>query len=146
MSSLSRNLILVALSVLTLSACTSPDDEEALSETQKYYFLESLKTVEQAGRSLQSKSLTQKDIREALAIMDQGMELAFQVESEFLDRLDARLDKNYQRYFVKGVESYRLGIEAGDRKQQQEGLRLLTQWAEFWALAKPAVDEKLRPK
>lgn len=146
MRKLAGNLILAALAIFVLSACSSSDDEEALSETQKYYFLESLQLVEQAGRSLQSKSLSQQDIRQALAIMDQGLKLAFQVESKFLKQLDARLGKNYQRYFVKGVEDYRLGIEAGDREQQQNGLRLLGQWAEFWAAVKSIVDMKLHPQ
>ncbi len=117
-----------------------------MSETQKYYFVESLKLVEQAGRSLQVENKTQQDIQQALALMDEGLKLAFEVEDEFLKLLDARLGKNYQRYFVKGVEDYRLGIEAADREQQQNGLRLLAQWAEFWTTVKPAVDVKLRPQ
>lgn len=146
MRKIAGKLILAALAILALSACSPSDDEEPLSETQKYYFLESLKLVEQAGRSLQGESRTQQDIRQALSTMDQGLKLAFRVESEFLKQLDARLGKNYQRYFVKGIEDYRLGIEAGDRKQQQNGLRLLAQWAEFWALAQPGVEVKLHPQ
>jgi hypothetical protein len=146
MRRLAGNLVLAALAIFALSACSPSDDEETVSETQKYYFLESLQLVEQAGRSLQGESRTQQDIRQALAIMDQGLKLAFQVENKFLKQLDVRLGKNYQRYFVKGVEDYRLGIEAGDREQQQNGLRLLARWAKFWASVKPAVDLKLHPQ
>lgn len=146
MRRLTGRLILVALAVFALSACSPSGDGEALSETQKYYFLESLQLVEQAGKSLQTKSLNQQDIKQALSMMDRGLELAFEVRSDFLSLLDARLDKNFQRYFVKGVEGYRLGIEAGDREQQKEGLRLLAKWSEFWSAVKPAVNQKLQPQ
>ncbi len=143
MPKLAWNFILTALLILSLSACSPSDEKEEVTETQKYYFLESLQRIEQAGRSLQVKSKTQQEVLQALALMDQGLKLAFQVENVFLKQLDARLGKNYQRYFVKGVEDYRLGIEAGDREQQQNGLRLLAKWAEFWKAAKPGVDAKL---
>jgi len=143
MPKLAWNFILTALLILALSACSPSDEKESVTETQKYYFLESLELVEQAGRSLQRNSKTQQEVQQALALMDQGLKLAFQVENVFLKQLDARLGKNYQRYFVKGVEDYRLGIEAGDREQQQNGLSLLAKWAEFWKAAKPGVDAKL---
>lgn len=138
--------ISLAIVILTLAACSSSDEQEVVTETQKYYFLESLQLVEQAGRSLQRKSKTQQDIQGALSRMDQGLKLAFQVENKFLKQLDARLGKNYQRYFIKGIEDYRLGIEAGDRAQQQNGLRLLAQWAKFWAASQSSVEAKLDPQ
>lgn len=143
MPKLAWNFVLAALVILALSACSSSDEKEEVTETQEYYFLESLQLVEQAGKSLQRKAKTQQDIQQALATMDRGLKLAFEVESTFLKQLDVRLSKNYQRYFVKGVEDYRLGVEASDREQQQNGLRLLSQWAEFWKAAKPRVDAKL---
>ena len=141
-----RIFSLAVLAIIALSACSSSEEEKVVTESQKYYFLESLRLVEQAGRSLQRKAKTQEDVQQALAIMDQGLKLAFQVENNFLKQLDARLGKNYQRFFVKGVEDYRLGIEAGDLQQQQNGLRLLSQWAEFWTAAQATVDAKLHPR
>ena len=132
--------------LLLLSACTESDETSKVSETQKYYLLESLNLVEQAGRILQAKDLSQAKIQQALETMDQGMKLAFQVETEFLDDLDLRLGKNYQRYFVKGVENYRLGIEAGDATQQQQGLEQLGQWAEFWSAEQSAIEAKLQSR
>lgn len=137
-----RGLVLIGLLAL-LSACTSPDDEKAAE--QKYYFLESLKQVETGGRQLQSATLDQQDLQEALKMLDQGLGLAFQVEREFLDGLDLRLGKNYQRFFVTGVENYRIGIEAGDEVQQREGLRLLARWAEFWRAERGAILARLEP-
>jgi hypothetical protein len=78
--------------------------------------------------------------------MDQGLKLAFQVETEFLNSLDVRLGKNYQRYFVQGVENYRLGIEAGDTAQQQLGLEQLGQWAQFWSAEQSAIEAKLQSR
>ena len=132
--------------LLLLSACTESDETSKVSETQKYYLLESLNLVEQAGRILQAKDLSQAKIQQALETMDQGLKLAFQVETEFLDDLDLRLGKNYQRYFVKGVENYRLGIEAGDATQQQQGLEQLGQWAEFWSAEQSAIEAKLQSR
>ena len=119
--------------------------QKAESGTQKYYFLESVKLVELAGRTLQVGGMTtQRKINEALEMMDKGLKLAFQVETSFLKSLDARLGKNYQRYFVKGIETYRLGIEAGVQSDQQAGLQLLGQWAEFWSAENKAIRAKLR--
>ncbi len=131
--------------LLLLSACTESDETSEVSETQKYYLLESLNLVEQAGRVLQASGLTEARIQQALETMDQGLKLAFQVETGFLNNLDVRLGKNYQRYFVKGVENYRLGIEAADQSQQQRGLEQLGQWAKFWSAEQSAIKAKLQP-
>ena len=130
--------------LLILSACSESDEVSKVSETQKYYLLESLNLVEQAGRALQGSDLNDASIQQALETMDRGLKLAFQVETGFLDNLDVRLGKNYQRYFVKGVENYRLGIEAADQVQQQQGLEQLGQWAEFWSAEQSAIKAKLQ--
>jgi hypothetical protein len=131
--------------MLLLSACSDSEQDSQHSESQKYYFLESLNLVEQAGRVLQVSDLDEGKVKQALENMDRGLKLAFQVETLFLNSLDARLGKNYQRYFVKGVENYRLGIEARDRDQQQQGLELLGQWAKFWTTEQSAIKIKLNP-
>lgn len=143
---MSRQLLLawIVAVLLLLSACSDSDETSKVSETQKYYLLESLNLVEQAGRVLQAKNLSQAKIQQALETMDRGLKLAFQVETRFLDNLDLRLGKNYQRYFVKGVENYRLGIEAGVLAQQQQGLEQLGQWAEFWSAEQSAIKAKLQ--
>ena len=133
-------LVLIGLLAL-LSACTSSEDEKAAD--QKYYFLESLKQVESGGRQLQSAALDENGLHEALKMLDQGLRLGFQVERKFLDGLDLRLGKNYQRYFITGVENYRIGIEAADESQQREGLRQLARWAEFWRAERGAVLAQL---
>jgi hypothetical protein len=140
---LTRHLVLVLL-LIPLHACT-PADDPPISQTQAYFFTESLKQIETGGRQLQAPDLDEAGLKAALAMLDQGLRLAFQVEREGLDRLDLRLGKNYQRYFVEGVENYRLGIEAGDETQQQEGLRLLARWAEFWSQEGEAIQAKLQP-
>lgn len=139
-----RGLIVSGLLAILLAACSSSDDDR-LQREQKYYFLESLTQVETGGRRLQSAGLDQQSLQEALAMLDQGLKLAFEVEREFLDQLDLRLGKNYQRYFIKGVENYRIGIEAGDEEQQREGLRLLSQWAQFWQAEQVAIQSRLEP-
>ena len=138
-----KQLFYLLLITLLLSACSETDDDKSVSETQKYYFLQSLELVEKAGRELQSSGLTQARVIDALKTMDQGLKLAFQVENNFLNAFDVRLGKNYQRYFVKGVETYRIGIEAGDKSDQQAGLKLLGQWAVFWAAEQDAIIAKL---
>ncbi|MCP4494237.1 MAG: hypothetical protein GY820_44080 [Gammaproteobacteria bacterium] len=120
--------------MILLSAC-SEGKPEPDTQTQRYYFTKSLELVESAGRKLQDQSLSAQSLHKALATMDEGLKLSFHVEAEFLDHFDPRLSKNYQRYFVKGVETYRLGIEAGDSDDQKKGLGLLSQWAQFWAEA-----------
>ena len=145
MRRLAGSISIALLAVLALADCSSSDEVDALPGTQKYNFLKSLKLVENADEVLQSKSKTKKETRQALYNMDQGLKLAFQVKNKFLTRLDARLGKNYQRYFVKGVEDYRLGVEAGDTRQKKNGTRLLAKWDDFWADARSAVEAKLDP-
>jgi len=135
--------LLYGLLLVMLAACSS--DDEAGEGSQQYYFLEALQQVEAGGRQLQTPDLSQDDLVEALAMLDQGLKLAFEVEREFLDQLDLRLGKNFQRYFIKGVENYRLGIEAGDAAQQREGLRLLSQWAEFWNPERGDILARMKP-
>ena len=138
-----RGAFFVCLLALLLASCWS--DEDKVSESQKYYFLESLKQVEAGGMRLRSSNLNRQEMNEALAMLDQGLRLAFEVDREFLDQLDLRLGKNFERYFVKGVENYRLGIEAGDEQQQREGLRLLARWSEFWHAEQAAIRARLEP-
>jgi hypothetical protein len=135
--------LLYCLLLVMLAACSS--DDEPGSSGQQYYFLEALQQVETGGRQLQTADLSQQDLLQALAMLDQGLKLAFEVKRDFLDQLDLRLGKNFQRYFIKGVENYRLGIEAGDAAQQREGLQLLTQWSEFWNLERDAILARLKP-
>ncbi len=132
--------------LLLLTACTESEESGKVAEAQQYYLLESLNLVEQASRALQAKDLSEAKIQAALETRDRGLKLAFQVETGFLDSLDLRLGKNYQRYFVKGVENYRLGIEAGDVAQQQLGLEQLGQWAEFWSAEQSAIEAKLQSR
>ena len=126
--------------LLTLWACSQTDQ---YAKNQAYFFLESLKQVDTGGQQLQNPELDEASLQRALSLLDEGLQYAFQVERPFLDELDLRLGKNYQRYFIKGVENYRLGIEAGDQEQQVEGLRLLQQWAAFWGEAGNAIRSKL---
>lgn len=138
-----RGYLFPVLLVLLLLVSACSDDEPA--RDQRYFFLESLQQVESGGRQLQSAGLDQQRLAEALAMLDQGLRLAFQVERGFLDQLDLRLGKNYQRYFIAGVENYRVGIEAGDEAQQREGLRLLARWAEFWRAEREPILARLNP-
>ena len=140
-----QRVILVCLLLGLVVACSSSTEEDEISRDQKYYFLESLKQVEAGGRQLQTPDLEQAELVQALTMLDQGLKLAFQVERKFLDQLDLRLGKNFQRYFVKGVENYRVGIEAGDEVQQQEGLKLLARWAEFWHAEREVIEARLNP-
>ncbi len=112
-----------------------PADTPPGQTDQAYYFIEALKQVEQGGQRLQSEDLDRETVESALADLDAGLRLAFQVERDFLDSLDLRLGKNFERYFIKGVENYRLGIEAGDKEQQRDGLVRLQRWGEFWQSA-----------
>ena len=135
---------LLALLLASLLACSSEKDP-SISAEQAYFFVESLKQVENGGRRLQSAELDETGLHAALAMIDQGLQLAFQVERAGLDRLDLRLGKNFQRYFIEGVENYRLGIEAGDESQQRKGLQLLARWGEFWADEGDAILAQLEP-
>ncbi len=141
---LAMRLLLVLLSIQLL-ACSPSSDDPLISDSQKYYFVEALKQVDAGGRQLQSAELDQAALSAALAMLDQGLKLAFQVERESLDRLDLRLGKNFQRYFIAGVENYRIGIEAGDEAQQRQGLQLLARWAEFWSQEGEAIQARMQP-
>jgi hypothetical protein len=146
---LSHPLKWIGLLVLLLTACSPPNDDNDrqtnadVSQSQPHYFLESLNLVEQAGRQLQSDDATQALLEQALSLMDAGMALAFKVDSAYLNKLDVRLGKNYQRYFVEGVQTYRLGIEAADQDDQKKGMILLSRWAKFWDDSQSVIMLKL---
>lgn len=140
-----RSFLLGALLLVSLGACEQRAEDGLDNSAQAYYFLESLKQIESGGRRLQSTGLSQAELGQALEALDQGLGLAFQVQRNYLDQLDLRLGKNYQRYFIEGVENYRIGIEAGDESQQREGLRLLQKWAEFWAVEQGAILARMNP-
>lgn len=132
------------LLLFLLLGCTAEQDRQYF-EQQKYFFLESLQQIDAGGRQLQLAT-DQRGVTEALARLDEGLKLAFQVERKFLDELDLRLGKNYQRYFIEGIENYRLGIEAGDEQQQRQGLQQLARWAEFWSPERAAIEARLVPE
>jgi len=134
---------LPALLLAALAACSGP--EPPLSKEQAYFFVESLKQVENGGRQLQAADLDEARLLGALEMLDQGLRLAYQVKPSGLDKLDLSLAKFYQRYFIEGVENYRLGIEAGDEVQQRRGLQLLARWGEFWAAEGGAIMDRLQP-
>ena len=140
-----RAFAIAAILALLLVGC-SDDAEIEIDEAQKFLFLESLKQVETGGSMLQMASGDQVIIGKGLAVIDEGLRLAFQVRREFLDQLDLRLGKSYERFFIQGIETYRLGLEAADLQQQQDGLQRLQQWATFWQQVEPAVMAKLHPQ
>jgi len=135
---------LLALVLASLLACTA--DEPPISTEQAYFFVEALRQVENGGRQLQTAGLDEAGLKAALATLDQGLKLAFEVDPQGLDKLDLRLGKNFQRYFIAGVENYRLGIEAGDDEQQRKGLQLLMHWSEFWTQERAAILAQLEPR
>ena len=141
---LSHGFIFICL-LFGLIACDSKQDD-VKTEEQRYYFLEALKQVESGGRKLQHTDISQAQMSEALSDLDNGLKLAFQVERPFLDNLDLRLGKNFERFFVKGVESYRIGIEAADKSQQVAGLQLLQQWSRFWQAEQDSILAELNPE
>jgi uncharacterized protein YcfL len=140
-----RALVVVALLTGTLVACSSGEDAQTISETQKFHFLESLKQVDAAGRQLQQSEPSREALSAALAMLDEAIKMSYQVDRRELEKLDLRLGKNYLRFFVSGLEEYRLGIEAGDQQQQQQGLSLLNSWNQFWQAEKETILARAHP-
>ena len=139
-----RRLVFACLALAALAACDPAADKRRSEADQQYLFLEALKQVEAGGRKLQGGQLQRDDVEQALTMMDDGLKMAFQVKREFLDELDLRLGKNFERYFIRGVENYRIGIEAGDESQQREGLALLGKWSAFWSAEQTAILARLQ--
>jgi len=137
-----RYLLWLVLATL-LVACESEKMKQTEFGIQQNKFLLSLELVESAGKSLQSPELLQAEIDAAMLKMDKGLKLAFEVNPEFLKRLDIRLPKLYSGMFITGIENYRLGVESSDREKQLEGLRLLSQWNKFWSSEKQNIQSKL---
>lgn len=131
------------LAVLLSTGCESEKMQETHFSIQQNRFIQSLELVESAGVTLQNPELTRQDIDRAMLKMDRGLEQAYQVETDFLQKLDVRLPRLYSEIFIKGVEQYRIGVESSDREQQLQGLNLLSQWGKFWYEQKPAIQNKL---
>jgi hypothetical protein len=148
-----HSFLWTGLIAISLTACSPSNDVESadksdvslqqIDKTQAYYFLESLKLVEQSGQQLQNVDRTKASIDQALSGIDVGMSLAFEVNAKFLNELDVRLGQNYQRYFIDGVQTYRIGIEAADQDEQKKGLVLLNHWAQFWGRNKAVILQKI---
>ncbi len=134
---------LVIALALWLSGCEGERIESTEQAIQQNYFLQSLSLVESAGQVLMRPNLTQQDIDRAMQRMDLGLEQARKVEDAFLKQLEPRLAREFREKFVKGVEEYRLGVEASDRERQLQGLGRLGQWGEYWTPVKPEVLRKL---
>ena len=130
---------LILLLPLLLMACDSEKMQETETGLQQNLFIQSLHLVERAGKILRKADLKDSDVEAALEKMDQGLAQAFQVERDFLKRLDLRLPRFYESRFIAGVEQYRLGVEAGNRQQQIEGLNLLSEWGDFWLQEKSTI-------
>ena len=147
------SFIWTGLIAISLTACSPANDAgsadesdvslEQVDKSQAYYFLESLKLVEQSGRQLKDLNRTKTSIDQALSHMDASMALAFEVNSSFLDKLDVQLRENYERYFIDGVQTYRLGVEATDQDEQKKGLVLLNYWTQFWGSNQAAILQKI---
>lgn len=135
------------VSILLFAVLVTGCETEKMQQTefviQQNLFLQSLELVESAGAILQTPNLSKDNIEQAMGKMDQGLKQAFQVEPNFLKKLDVRLPKLYTEIFIVGVENYRLGVEASDREKQLEGLGLLSQWGKFWLQEKPNIQQKL---
>ena len=126
-----------------LIACESEKMKQTEFGIQQNKFLLSLELVESAGKVLQAPGVTKAEIDSSMLKMDEGISQAFEVNPEFLKRLDIRLPKLYSTMFIAGIESYRLGVESSDRAKQLEGLRLLAQWSQFWSTEKSNIQDKL---
>ena len=140
-----RRLFAAVLGLALLAACSDePAQDPQYAADQRYFFFESLKQIEAGGERLRA-ARDEAGVRAALASIDQGLKLAFQVEHAFLEQADNQLGRYYQRYLIEGVEAYRIGIEGGDAEQQRRGLELLARWAEYWAGARGEIEARLVP-
>jgi hypothetical protein len=133
----------MVLALTVLQSCDTEKMQETHNSIQQNHFLQSLALVESAGSILQNPQLTQDDIKKAMGQMDEGLKQAFKVEMKFLTKLEVSLPKLYNEIFIKGVEQYRVGVEASDREKQIEGLNLLSQWGKYWQAEKPNIQQKL---
>jgi len=132
------------LILTSLAACQSAEEaEKEHHQAQKTAFLQSIEMIESAGRKLQTANPGSQLVDDALKQLDSGLEQAYKVEDEFLNKIDARLGKVYQRNFLKGVEDYRLGVESGATKQQLKGLMQLQKWSQFWQIEGTEIRRKL---
>ena len=145
-----RRLILRSFFWLVISslllACESEKAQETEFVRQQNYFLQAVELVESAGQMLQSNTLNPQEIQQAMQRLDQGLQKAYEVRRDFLKRVDVRLPKLFPELFIKGVETYRIGVEGSDRAQQLEGLRLIRQWSQFWRSESKVLLGKLLEK
>ncbi len=129
--------------VFQLSACESEQQQPIEQNIQGKLFLESVEQIEAAGTALQQQGLTQLKISQAMQQMDMGLRQAFQVETAFLNRLDKQLARYYADFFINGVEKYRIGVESSNQQIQEEGLKLLGLWGQYWTTKKNMIRQKL---
>lgn len=141
-----KGLLLLMLGSL-LFACDSQKAAESEFVRQQNYFLQAVELVESAGRLLQQNNLTEQEIQQSMQKLDAGLKKAYAVRKDFLARLDVRLPKLFPELFIKGVETYRIGVEASDRAQQLEGLRLISRWSQFWrSESQTILGQLIQPK
>lgn len=129
---------------LLLAGCDTDKIRETELALQKNLFMQSIQLIESAGSQLQIQGLTEDNLVKAMAVLDEALKKAYQVQPDFLGKLDARMPKLYQDYLIKGVEDWRIGVEASDRAQQVDGLKLLQQWEQFWEQQQSDVLTRLK--
>jgi hypothetical protein len=127
-----------------LSACDTSPDKPLISQVQAQFFTDSLQQITDAGEQLQQPSADAQTFESILQKMDEGLGLAYQVDVSTLNLLHEDLAKRFNRQFIKGVEEYRIGIEAGDEAIQKNGLFLLQQWTGYWQKNRDVIIKTLK--
>lgn len=136
-------LLLISVLINTLLILSACEKEPILVDfkRQSSHFLQSLELAQQANQILQSNKTP---FAKAFDHLDQAMSHAFELNQIFLNELEPRLYHHYSAYFMKGIELYRLGVEAVDAKQQKQGLVLLKNWWDYWQQNQKSILQKLK--
>lgn len=137
-----KSRLFLIVSLLFLMSCSS-DVKPPEYDVQRSFFLNTIEQVQQGGALLQQRTLSDTDIKAAMALLDSAMMDANAVEASFLKWMDSGLYQAFAGYLLKGIENYRLGVELEDKEQQAKGIAQLQRWWQFWQLKRPAILKKL---
>lgn len=141
------NLRLIGLlwfSLWVLFGCESATNKPADYAAQKQHFVISIAQTQQAGRLLQQAVKNPQGIEKAMLLLDNTMPHAYALNESFLKWLDQGLYHAYSAFLIKGIESYRLGVEGLDKEQQAKGVKLLQRWWSYWQQNEAKINEKLK--
>jgi hypothetical protein len=138
-----RLWLLSWLVILPLVGC-SPEPFPEAYRVDRQAFLEAVSMIEEAGIMLQQSQDGELPVEVAVNYLEQGMFTGYRVREAFLEYTYPQLNAMYNNELLPGAEAYIRGVREGDLEAQNEGIRKVGRWMEFWKANREEILERMQ--